>query len=120
MSRHKDNRKSGEFPVATMAYYGPDDQHASKVAVGIVTGADSGPDPIRRWMAGSTDVRVDPKIQKEIVDFLASHGVTRVGCVDRIIGCPHEEGLDYPEGMAKCPMCTFWADKDRWSGEIED
>jgi hypothetical protein len=34
---------------------------------------------------------------------------------DRIIGCPHEEGIDY-EGAA-CPACPFWAGRDRWTGE---
>ena len=34
---------------------------------------------------------------------------------DRIIGCPHEEGIDY-EG-ATCPHCSFWAGRDRWTGE---
>ena len=36
---------------------------------------------------------------------------------DRIIGCPHEEGIDYPEGQA-CPQCPFWAHRDRWSGDM--
>ena len=34
---------------------------------------------------------------------------------DRIIGCPHEEGIDY-EGVT-CPACPFWAGRDRWTGE---
>jgi hypothetical protein len=37
---------------------------------------------------------------------------------DRIIGCPHEEGIDYPEGE-ECPLCPFWKGRDRWSGERE-
>jgi hypothetical protein len=32
---------------------------------------------------------------------------------DQIIGCPHEEGIDY-EG-ATCPACPFWAGRDRWT-----
>jgi hypothetical protein len=27
-------------------------------------------------------------------------------------GCPHEEGVDYPEGEA-CPDCPFWAGRSR-------
>src|SRR4051812_9319014 len=34
---------------------------------------------------------------------------------DRIIGCPHEEGIDY-EGTT-CPTCPFWAGRDRWTGK---
>jgi hypothetical protein len=37
--------------------------------------------------------------------------------VDRIIGCPHEEGIDYPDG-AECPECPFWKGRDRWTGEL--
>jgi hypothetical protein len=37
--------------------------------------------------------------------------------VGRIIGCPHEEGIDYPEG-SMCPKCPFWSSRDRWTGEL--
>ena len=48
--------------------------------------------------------------------FLKAHGVRSIGMFDRIIGCPHEEGIDYPDGQA-CPACPFWAGRDRWSGK---
>lgn len=39
----KKARKSFQgYPVATIAYYGPDDRHATKVAVGIVKEEDGG------------------------------------------------------------------------------
>jgi hypothetical protein len=120
MTKRRKYMKSEEFPIATVAFYGPDDRHASKVVVGVMQSEDSDVDPIKRWMSGTTDVRNDPKIQNEITAFLEEQGVTRVGCIDRIIGCPHEEGIDYPEGMAKCPMCSFWSNRDRWTGDIEE
>jgi hypothetical protein len=40
-----------------------------------------------------------------------------VAVTDRILGCPHEEGVDY-EGRV-CPQCPFWAHRNRWTGEIE-
>ena len=120
MSKKRKPKKSQEFPIATIALYGPDNRRASKVVVGILQGEDSDVDPIKRWVSGISDVRTDPKIQNEISGFLTKNGVTRVACVDRIIGCPHEEGLDYPEGMEKCPLCSFWANRDRWTGEIEE
>jgi hypothetical protein len=40
-----------------------------------------------------------------------------VTMTDRIIGCPHEEGIDYPEGECY-PLCPFWAGRDRWTGEL--
>ena len=120
MTRKRKQKRATRFPIATIAFYGPDDRHASKVVVGIMQSEDSDIDPINRWMSGTTDVRNDPKIQGKISAFLKEQGVVEVGCVDRIIGCPHEEGIDYPEGMEKCPMCSFWANRDRWTGEIEE
>lgn len=34
-----------------------------------------------------------------------------------IIGCPHEEGIDYPDGQV-CPQCPFCAHRDRWASEL--
>ena len=48
-----------------------------------------------------------------IYPALRMHAVKGVVAVDRIIGCPHEEGIDYPEG-GKCPACPFWASRDRF------
>jgi hypothetical protein len=47
----------------------------------------------------------------------AALGAKTVVMADRIIGCPHEEGVDYPDGE-KCPSCPFWATRDRWSGAV--
>jgi hypothetical protein len=51
----------------------------------------------------------------EIAECLRSHQVRSVGMSKRILGCPHEEGIDYPEGQA-CPQCPFWSTRDRWAG----
>jgi hypothetical protein len=47
--------------------------------------------------------------------FITEAGVKSVVIAERIIGCPHEEGIDY-EG-AICPACPFWAGRDRWTGK---
>jgi hypothetical protein len=39
------------YPVATVAYYGPDDQRASKVAVGITNGEGQEVAELRRWFS---------------------------------------------------------------------
>ena len=128
MKRLRKKAKKGSLAsglVATIAFYGPDDKRASKVAVGIVPyrkGSEA--IEIRRWFSDTSDLRHDEAIGLEILDFLKSHGVQRVAMTDRIIGCPHEEGIDY-EGPV-CPKCPFWANRDRWTGkrlspdEIED
>ncbi len=105
--------------MATIAYYGPTDQRASKVAVGIVHGEGEAPVELQRWFADEAgeDVRRDTRVEGEILRFLLGNGVKSVIMADRIIGCPHEEGIDYPDGQV-CPQCPFWAHRDRWTGEV--
>ena len=105
------------YPVATLAFYGPNDQRASKVAVGIVPAENAEPEVLESWFAKEADVRRDSAIGEEILAFIHQHGAKSVVMSDRIIGCPHEEGTDYPDGQV-CPDCPFWAHRDRWSGEI--
>ena len=105
------------YPVATVAFYGPDDKRATKASVGIVPNEGAEADPLERWFSETTDVRTDPTITEAIVRFIEQHGAKSVVAFDRIIGCPHEEGIDYPDGD-KCPQCSFWANRDRWSGEV--
>ena len=108
-----------QYPAATIAFYGPDNQRATKVVVAIVPNATAEPHPLRRWMGGVTDVRADKKIGDEIQAFLAVHKVKQVVATDRIIGCPHESGKDYPEGI-DCPFCSFWTKRNRFTHEIEE
>jgi hypothetical protein len=111
------NRKTG-YPIATIAYYGPDDRFASKVAVGILLSEeDEEVSDLQRWFANEQDVRLDMTINKEILEFIKPYRPRRVVMLDRIIGCPHEEGIDYPTGEV-CPQCPFWANRDRWTGEM--
>jgi hypothetical protein len=105
------------YPIATVAFYGPNDRLATKIAIGIVPSAGAEPDVMKRWRSEGTDIRFVPNIEREVVEFVESHRVKSVVIADRIIGCPHEEGIDYPEGQA-CPECPFWAGRDRWTGEF--
>jgi hypothetical protein len=105
------------YPVATVAFYGPDDRRASKVAVAIVPADGADPTELQRWFADDHDVRDDVDIVMAISAFADEHGAKTVVVADRIIGCPHEEGIDYPDGET-CPRCPFWATRDRWTGEV--
>ncbi|HVN54912.1 MAG TPA: hypothetical protein VMT46_11330 [Anaerolineaceae bacterium] len=109
------NRKTG-YPIVTIAYYGPDDQFASKVVVGFIA-SQGATTVVRKWFADAVDARKDEKIQMEMAEYIEYNRPYRITMMDRIIGCPHEEGIDYPEGEV-CPQCPFWANRDRWTGEI--
>jgi hypothetical protein len=114
----KARRKSAEYPVATIAYYGPDDRFASKVVVGIIlTEKDEQAAEVKKWFSTGIDVREDQAILRAMLAYIQEKGIQRVTMVDRIIGCPHEEGIDYPLGQ-DCPECPFWANRDRWTGEL--
>ena len=71
---------------------------------------------MRKWYSEDADVRHDADILEEVQAFFGEFGALSVAMPDRIIGCPHEEGIDY-EGPV-CPECPFWANRDRWTGEI--
>jgi hypothetical protein len=119
--RDKLNKKAKRgfqgYPIATITYCGPDDRQASKVSVGVVL--DEGGDVafLERWFTERQDIRKDPEVNERVVRFLSKHGAKSVVMPDRILGCPHEEGKDYPEGE-KCPKCSYWAIRDRFTGEI--
>jgi hypothetical protein len=113
--RKRARKRDRGHPVATVAFYGPDNSRASKVAVGIILKEGEGVEILERWYSDTADVRTDPQTNQQILNFIRTHEAASVVLVDRIIGCPHEEGIDYPEGE-KCPRCPFWATRDRWSG----
>ena len=95
------------FPFGMLAYYGPDDKTTTKIVAGVIKDERAEP-VIKRWVA--TDVTTSPKVQKEIDRFFKKHGVHRVGMSPGNIGCPHEEGKDFPLG-GDCPFCPWWKGK---------
>ncbi|HUF26611.1 MAG TPA: hypothetical protein VMM18_06485 [Gemmatimonadaceae bacterium] len=102
------------YPLATVIFYGPNEQRASKVAVGVINREKAPADPLERWVSETTDVRADESIGSAVLAFLDAHGVRSVVIAAGIQGCPHEEGIDYPEG-ATCPRCPYWAGRPRSS-----
>jgi hypothetical protein len=101
--------RHGKYPMGTVAYYGPDDKTTTKIAAGVIL-RENGEPTLRRWTGEG--VRTDAKVAEEIKRYFAEHGVKTIVSVDEIIGCPHEEGIDFAMG-ADCPMCPFWAGKQR-------
>jgi len=112
----KARRGQRGYPTATVAFYGPDASRASKVAVGIIPFEGSEATELRRWLSDNGDLRRDSFVTNEILTFIKEHGVMTVAMSPGIIGCPHEEGVDYPDGEV-CLMCPYWATRDRWTGE---
>ena len=66
--------------------------------------------------SGYNEIQQPKRKKILIIGFIKENGARSVVMADRIMGCPHEEGVDYPEG-SKCPKCPFWAIRDRFTGE---
>jgi hypothetical protein len=95
-----------QFPAATVAFYGPNRDLATKVVVGIISQPDNEPAELKRWRSTAIDIRRNSKAMKEVLDFIRAREVAEVALLDVIFGCPHEEGTDYPEGES-CPHCLL-------------
>ncbi|MGR5208751.1 hypothetical protein [Vibrio alfacsensis] len=104
------------FPIATVAFYGPDDKTATKLVCAIIRYEGAEPEPMKKWFS-SSDIRKSEMVLKEVLEFIDENSAKTVGMVEEIIGCPHEEGIDYPKGEY-CPECTFWRGRDRFTGEL--
>lgn len=105
------------YPIGTIAFYGPTDKLATKLAVGVISKADGEAEHLERWFSDRPDIREDVEVLDYAVAYLRKHGVRSVVLGERIMGCPHEEGIDYPAGE-ECPECPFWIGRDRFTGEF--
>lgn len=103
------------YPFASIAFYGPTDKVATKVVVGISSSDAPDIDLLQRWMSPDQDARRNPQILKAVLQFLEANGVKSVVMPERLLGCPHEEGKDYPHGE-QCALCPYWHDRDRFTG----
>lgn len=106
------------YPMATIAFYGPDNKRASKVVCAILKTEDADPEPMRKWFTQS-DAMKSEAVSKQVMAFLEENRAVSVAMADSIMGCPHEEGIDYPEGEP-CPKCPYWKDRDRFTHELLD
>lgn len=68
---------------------------------------------VHRYYSEDKDARYNIEIQKTIIARLKEHEVATLTMLEKIFGCPHEEGKDYPDGKS-CPDCPFWKDKNRF------
>ena len=100
-------KKPPEYPLGIVALYGPDDQTTTKITAGIFAHENAKP-ILKRWVG--TNIMENPKVQGEMQEFFTKHGVKSVTMSEGNMGCPHEEGMDFPQGE-DCPFCPFWKGK---------
>lgn len=104
------------YPIATIAFYGPNNNLATKIVCAIISHEGADTEPMKKWFSLS-DLRKSEQVMSEILCFIDENGVKSVSMIQKIIGCPHEEGIDYPVGDY-CPECSYWKGRDRFSGEM--
>src|ERR1700722_13134118 len=59
------------WPVATIAFYGPDLSRASKAAVGIIRTEGGDAEDLQTWLSDDTDLRRDPMVSQEVIASLS-------------------------------------------------
>jgi hypothetical protein len=113
--RSRSSGLPGRYPLATIAAYGPDITLATKLVVSVLERpGQRDPSAVHTWTTQAVDVRHDQTIAAEVASFVQQQRAKQTVTSDRIIGCPHEEGIDYPMGRT-CPRCPFWAGIDRFT-----
>lgn len=95
------------YPIGTVAFYGPNDRRITKIVAAVVEFENAEP-ILERWVG--TTVCNNPKVRRQMKALFDRHKVKSVIATDGNIGCPHEEGMDFPRGE-DCPFCPFWAGK---------
>ena len=101
-----------QFPIGTVALYGPDDKSTTKIVAAVVVAEDA-PPILERWVG--TKLQGDQRVLREIEAFFKEHKVKSAVMTDGNLGCPHEEGEDFPDGE-DCPFCPFWKGKQGSAG----
>jgi hypothetical protein len=106
------------WPVATIAFYGPDASRATKVVVSIIPAEHLEPSEMHDWQIVHGDMRKNPEIGAEMLGFMESHGAKSVVMADGLMGCPHQEGIDYVGQYCPNPACAFWHGRDRFTHKL--
>jgi len=107
---HKVKRGFQGYPMISIAYFGPDDTLATKVTIGFV--AEEGDDVQVEKFVTNADIRKDVTVQTTILKIIERADAQTVTLAEGVVGCPHEEGVDYPVGE-ECPECPFWHGHNR-------
>ena len=96
------------YPLAIIAFYGPNDKTATKAVIGIIKESDGVTADFKKWTFDNGDLRKDVPTIKDLFRYIESHNVLSVALAPGIYYCPHEPGVDFPEG-GSCSKCTFWS-----------
>jgi hypothetical protein len=86
--------------------------------VGIIPSEHEDIGELGKWMIETGDVRNDVAIAAAVLEFMEKHGVLSVAMSDDLMGCPHQEGIDYEGEWCPDPACANWHGRDRFTGKM--
>jgi hypothetical protein len=96
------------WPLATIAFYGPNLSQATKAAVGIIPSENAEAEEIRDWHVLHGDIREDVSISQEIVEFIKIRGALSVVMADGYNWLPSPRGNRLPRRMVPCLRVLAW------------
>ena len=109
--KKKSQRGFRGYPVGTVSFFGPDQQLATQAVATIVRHEGAAPVAVKRWHSDG-EIREDGEVLTQILGYLNEYDPPSLAMLDQVVGCPHEEGVDYPHGEP-CPQCPAWKDKEQ-------
>ena len=90
--RNKDGVRG--YQVASVAYFGPDDQVATKVVVFILPDETFKPSATERWQSVISDLRDDEGVNEEILHFIDEQGARRCSWTGRLSAARTRKGRE--------------------------
>lgn len=97
-----------QYPLGTLIPYGPDPERATKLTACVIPAPGAELTAMKRWHLKEGDIRDDSEIADEVAKFFAAHKIASQINAPEILGCEHEEGIDFPLG-AFCTQCAMWS-----------
>jgi hypothetical protein len=95
------------WPLATIAFYGPNLSQATKVAVGIIPSENAEAKEMRDWYVLIGDIREDVSIGQELAEFIKEHGALSV-VMTRYNWLPPPGRHRLPRGVVPCLRVLAW------------
>jgi len=81
------------YPISYRLSLRPGRSGGNQAHVGIVPAELPRPQDLRRWFSEGADTRHDAGVAEGVLAFIDAAGARSIVMTDRIIGCPHEEGI---------------------------
>jgi len=107
------------YPIATVAYYGPDDRTVNRISVGIIA-EDGGEADMRRFYGEpGQNIRDDIPIHRAVVDHIKARKVVSVALLDQVNGCSCHDDDEMPAAVRCAVPCTFWEDVERPTDRLQ-